>query len=63
MPTGNFRGVSLRKELFGKAEKLVKEHPEAGYKSVADFVSEAVRLRLEHFTSNPHSPMRRHHLK
>jgi len=40
-----FRAISIREELVQKIEMLIQERKT--YRSVADFVSEAVRLRLE----------------
>ena len=45
MPVGNYRGVSLKQELVERVEQLIKRL--GTYRSIADFVSEAVRLRLE----------------
>lgn len=45
MPTGNYRSVSVREELVQRVEKLI--HRVKTYHSVAEFVSEAVRLRVE----------------
>lgn len=42
---GVFRGVSLQATLVEEVEDLIKNVPY--YRSVAEFVSEAVRLRLE----------------
>lgn len=41
----DFRGVSLKRELVNEVEKFVKEYPQ--YKNIADFVHEAVRIRME----------------
>ena len=41
----DFRGVSLKRELVDEVERFVIEHP--GYKGIADFVHEAVRIRME----------------
>jgi len=46
-----FRGISLKKELIEEIENFMKEHPER-YKSTAEFVSEAVRLRIEELTDH-----------
>jgi metal-responsive CopG/Arc/MetJ family transcriptional regulator len=43
----NYRGVNLRKELMDAIDDLISKHPEAGYVSAADLVSEAVRLRIQ----------------
>jgi Arc/MetJ-type ribon-helix-helix transcriptional regulator len=45
MPTGNYRGVSLKEELVERVEQLVQRL--GTYKTIAEFVSEAVRLRIE----------------
>jgi Arc/MetJ-type ribon-helix-helix transcriptional regulator len=45
MPTGNYRSVSVREELVERVEKLIRRVKT--YHSVAEFVSEAVRLRVE----------------
>ncbi len=43
----NYRGVNLKKELLDAIDEFIKKHPEAGYVSTADVVSEAVRLRIQ----------------
>ena len=40
-----FKGISLKASLVNEVEALIKTNP--GYRSVAEFVSEAIRLRLE----------------
>ena len=47
MPIDKYRGISLQRELVNMIEQYIKNHPEAGYKSLADFVTEAVRKRCE----------------
>ena len=47
MPIDKYRGISLQRELVNMIEQYIKTHPEAGYKSLADFVTEAVRKRCE----------------
>ena len=41
----NYRGVSLPDELVERVEQLIKNL--GTYRTIAEFVSEAVRLRLE----------------
>jgi Arc/MetJ-type ribon-helix-helix transcriptional regulator len=41
----SFRGVSLKRDLVEQVEAFIKEYRE--YKSVADFVHEAVRVRMQ----------------
>ena len=47
MPVDKYRGVSLQRELVDKIEDYINSHPEAGYKSLAEFVTDAVRQRGE----------------
>lgn len=45
MPKGNYKSVTLKEELVDHVTKAIRR---AGtYHSIAEFVSEAVRLRLE----------------
>lgn len=43
MPMDKYRGVSLQRELVNLIEEYIRAHPEMGYKSLADFVTDAVR--------------------
>ena len=45
MPRGNYRGVSLSDDLIQRVEQLIRRL--GTYRTIAEFVSEAVRLRLE----------------
>jgi hypothetical protein len=47
MPEGKYRGISLSKELVETIEGFIEENPQASYKSIADFVADAVRIRFE----------------
>jgi len=47
MPVDRYRGISLQRELVDRIEEYVKTHPETGYKSTADFVTDSVRKRCE----------------
>jgi hypothetical protein len=47
MPEGKYRGISLSKELVQTIEEFIEENPQENYKSIADFVAEAVRMRFE----------------
>ncbi|HKZ93957.1 MAG TPA: hypothetical protein VJ249_05185 [Candidatus Bathyarchaeia archaeon] len=56
MPLDRYRSISLQRELVDKIEDCVKNHPETGYNSLADFVTNAVRKRCEELqilTPNP----------
>jgi hypothetical protein len=41
------RQVCLRIELVDAIEDWIRNHPEAGYSSIEDLASEAVRLRFQ----------------
>lgn len=45
MSEKTFESVSIRKELVNKIKETIQKS--GNYRSVAEFVSEAVRLRLE----------------
>ena len=47
MPVDKYRGVTLQRELIDKVEQYIEDYPEQGYKSIADFVTDAVRRRAE----------------
>jgi hypothetical protein len=49
-----FRGVSLKSELLSEVERFITEHPE--YRGAAEFVSEAIRLRMEELRKIPQPP-------
>ena len=46
MPKDKYKGVSLPKEMVEEIEKIIRDNPELGYTSIADFVKEAVRDKL-----------------
>ena len=46
----NFKGISISKELYHKVKTFVDDNPE--YRSIADFVSEAARTRMEQVEKN-----------
>jgi len=45
MPKGNYRSVSINDAVVGRVKKLIETL--GTYHSVAEFVSEAIRLRVE----------------
>jgi len=49
----NFGRVSIRKELLGEVHKIIDDRPHLGYKSLADFVADAVRRRIEEILKTP----------
>jgi hypothetical protein len=63
MPIGKYRGITLQRELINKIEEYVKAHPEMGYKSLADFITDAVREKcteLKILTPIPEPPQLEH---
>ena len=46
MPKGEYKGVSLPKEMIEEINRIIREHPELGYSSIADFVKDAVREKM-----------------
>lgn len=42
-----YQTISLPKNLSQKIQELINKHPELGYTSIAEFVKEAIRTRLE----------------
>ena len=63
MPVDKYRGVSLHKDLVGTIEEYIKTHPEMGYKSLADFATDAIREKCEKlgiFLPKPELPVLEH---
>lgn len=47
MPAKGYDSVNLPTELYQKVKELIGERRDLGYRSVAEFVAESVRLRIE----------------
>ena len=47
MPVKGYDSVNLPSGLYGKVKALVKNRTDLGYRSVTEFVAEAVRKRTE----------------
>jgi hypothetical protein len=47
MPAKGYDSVNVPPGLYGKVKALVKRRADLGYRSVTEFVAEAVRRRLE----------------
>ena len=47
MPIGKYRGVTLQRELVDVIEHYIKSHKEMGYKSLADFITDAIREKCQ----------------
>ena len=46
MPAKGYDSVNLPSGLYQKVKALVKKREDLGYRSITEFVSEAVRLRV-----------------
>lgn len=53
MPKGMYRGVSLSKALIDAIEQFIEHNKQGGYSSLADFVSDSCRRRLEDLGAMP----------
>ncbi len=42
-----YRTVKLPEELVNEIERIIKKHKRYGYRSIAEFVAEAIRRRIE----------------
>ncbi len=63
MPVDKYRGISLHRDLVGAIEAYIKTHPEMGYKSLADFATDAIREKCERlgiFLPKPELPVLEH---
>jgi len=63
MPIGKYRGITLQRELVNVIERYINSHPEMGYKSLADFITDAIREKCEQLkilTPMPEQPVLEH---
>jgi hypothetical protein len=63
MPIGKYRGITLQRELVDVIEQYIKSRPEMGYKSLADFITDAIREKCEQLkilTPMPEQPVLEH---
>lgn len=51
-----WRSISLRKELVQLIEQIIKRRPELGYASISDFITDAVRRRVEEIRKPGEAP-------
>lgn len=47
MPVKGYDSVNLPSGLYRKVKAQIKNHPDLGYRSITNFVAEAVRKRVE----------------
>jgi len=47
LPVKGYDSVNLPSGLYGKVKALVKQRADLGYRSITEFVAEAVRKRTE----------------
>ena len=57
MPAKGYDSVNLPSGLYKKVKALVKNRTELGYRSVAEFVTEAVRKRMEEIDKLLHAQL------
>jgi Arc/MetJ-type ribon-helix-helix transcriptional regulator len=43
---GSYKTLSIPEEMYTMIESLIEEHPELGYKTVTEFVKEAIRSKI-----------------
>ncbi len=63
MPVDKFRGISINKDLVDAIEEYIKAHPRMGYRSLADFTTDALRKECERqgiLLPKPKLPMLEH---
>ena len=53
-----FKSISMKEEFAESIEEFVKEHPEFGYRSIAQFLEDASRRRLEELKKQIKTPPR-----
>ena len=53
-----YRTVRLPEELVNEIERVIKKHKKYGYRSIAEFVAEAVRRRIEEIEKEENREMR-----
>ena len=41
-----YRSISLPEDLINLVEKVIEEHPEYGYKSLSEFIKDAIKSKL-----------------
>jgi len=42
-PNPKYHGIKLPAQMYEACKTIIKEHPECGWKSVSDFVRDAIR--------------------
>ena len=47
MEMNGYRSIRLKNAMIEAIEKYIQEHPEMAYKSIADFISDAVREKMQ----------------
>lgn len=47
MPAEGYKNIGIPTELVSQIDALIKEHPEKGYKTVPEFIKNAIRLQLK----------------
>jgi len=58
VPPKGYRHISIPEDVFLEVKRFIAEHPELGYRSVSEFVKDAIRRYLMHLGVTP-SPRER----
>ena len=46
MPVKGYEAVTIKTEVVQRIRDFIDKHPEQGYKSIAEFVTDAIRTKL-----------------
>jgi len=52
MPVKGYESVNLPSGLYRKVRELIKARADLGYRSITEFVAEAVRKRVEELSNS-----------
>ena len=42
----NYRTARIPSDVFNRVEEYIQEHPEFGYSSVANFITDSIRMNM-----------------
>jgi Holliday junction resolvasome RuvABC ATP-dependent DNA helicase subunit len=52
----DYTGISIKEEFAGSIEQFIDAHPELGYRSIAQFLEDSARRRLEELQAQIKEP-------
>jgi len=53
MPRKGWKSISIPVEMVARIQRVIENRPDLGYRSVADFIIDAIRRRLEEISKSP----------